>query len=163
MKLNADVPCRHLRTLSGQDVSIETGILAALTPGLWFIAGIAVLAALGRTSYWMAVYYGAMSVLSYTVYAGDKQRAVSGGRRTPENILHLLDLLGGWPGGILAQQATRHKRRKSGFMAITALIVCAHLLGWTWLAVSGRTLFLTLHDRSLSQPIEQIGEDWWVR
>jgi uncharacterized membrane protein YsdA (DUF1294 family) len=46
--------------------------------------------------------------------------------------LHLLDLFGGWPGGVLAQQAFRHKTRKRAFQAWTWLIVALHVAGWSW-------------------------------
>jgi len=57
-----------------------------------------------------------MSSMSYLVYSHDKSVA---GKvrwdRIPENTLHLLDLLGGWPGGLVAQQALRHKTVKASF------------------------------------------------
>jgi uncharacterized membrane protein YsdA (DUF1294 family) len=52
--------------------------------------------------------------------------------RTRERTLHLIDLLGGWPGGLLAQDRLRHKTRKATFQLVfwaTVAIHCA-LLGW---------------------------------
>lgn len=40
----------------------------------------------------------AVSVVSFIAYGFDKRRAVKGGRRVPEQTLHVLALLGGWPG-----------------------------------------------------------------
>ncbi|MEG2941275.1 MAG: DUF1294 domain-containing protein, partial [Thermomonas sp.] len=36
-------------------------------------------------------------------------------RRMPEDTLHLLDVLGGWPGALIAQQLHRHKTVKASF------------------------------------------------
>ncbi|MCU7553768.1 cold shock and DUF1294 domain-containing protein, partial [Alteromonas sp. ASW11-19] len=53
--------------------------------------------------------YLAASLLAFMMYGYDKSAAKAGRRRTPENHLHLLSLLGGWPGGLLAQKVFRHK------------------------------------------------------
>ena len=45
-----------------------------------------------------------LSLLSYLMYWLDKEAAQSGAQRTPESTLHLVDLLGGWPGALVAQQ-----------------------------------------------------------
>ncbi len=60
------------------------------------------------------VYLGA-SVLTFFVYWQDKSAAVRNRQRTPENMLHLLALAGGWPGALLAQQFLRHKSTKAAF------------------------------------------------
>jgi uncharacterized membrane protein YsdA (DUF1294 family) len=69
---------------------------------------------------------GAMSVLSFLTYGIDKLKAVSGGWRTSEDTLHLIDLCGGWPGGALAQIFFRHKVSKASFRGVY----------WTTVAVS---------------------------
>jgi uncharacterized membrane protein YsdA (DUF1294 family) len=62
--------------------------------------------------------YGVLSLISFTVYALDKSAARSGQRRIAERTLHLLDLIGGWPGGWLAQKTLRHKCSKPAFQRI---------------------------------------------
>ena len=57
----------------------------------------------------VAVLYGAMSLVTFLVYAMDKSAARRGAGRTSETTLHLLALVGGWPGALLAQQWLRHK------------------------------------------------------
>jgi len=70
------------------------------------------------------------SVVAFVVYGVDKTAARQGARRIPENTLHLLALLGGWPGGLLAQKVFRHKTRKLSFQIvfwITVVLNCAAL------------------------------------
>ena len=50
--------------------------------------------------------------------------------RTPESTLHLLELLGGWPGGLVAQQVFRHKTRKFSYQLTFWCIVGLHGLVW---------------------------------
>ncbi|RDI86084.1 hypothetical protein Vi05172_g3698 [Venturia inaequalis] len=59
-----------------------------------------------------------MSTISFTMYGYDKYRATNSGWRIRENLLHLLDLLGGWPGGFFAQYFFRHKTRKASFQLV---------------------------------------------
>ena len=57
-----------------------------------------------------------LSLVTFFVYWLDKHAAQNGQWRTPENTLHLLSLLGGWPGAWCAQQALRHKSSKASFL-----------------------------------------------
>lgn len=73
----------------------------------------------------------AISALTYSAYAVDKGRAMSGGWRLPEVHLHLLELLGGWPGAWVAQRRLRHKCSKGSYMAVFWFVV----LVWQFAAV----------------------------
>ena len=87
-----------------------------------------------------------LSVITYGVYSGDKQAAESGRRRTPENTLHLLALLGGWPGSAIAQQRLRHKTTKQSFRGsywLTVLANCAIVI-WLFTSEKGRALVAAL-------------------
>ncbi|KAA0875021.1 DUF1294 domain-containing protein [Nitrincola tapanii] len=45
----------------------------------------------------------------------DKAAAQADRHRTPETILHIMALLGGWPGALFAQNFLRHKSMKVAF------------------------------------------------
>lgn len=78
-------------------------------------------------------YLGA-SLLCFALYALDKSAARRGARRTPERMLLVLGLLGGWPGAVLAQQWLRHKTAKLSFRAAFWCTVLLNLAGFVWLA-----------------------------
>ncbi len=64
-----------------------------------------------------------VSAITYGMYAHDKSRAVSSGWRVPETTLHLAELLGGWPGALLAQRHLRHKCSKASYQYVFWSIV----------------------------------------
>ena len=64
---------------------------------------------------WPAGVFASLSLLAFAAYARDKRAARLQARRTPESALDVLELLGGWPGALLAQRALRHKNRKLSF------------------------------------------------
>jgi uncharacterized membrane protein YsdA (DUF1294 family) len=80
--------------------------------------------------------YAIGSVATFAAYAWDKSAARSAGRRISERTLHLLALLGGWPGALLAQQVLRHKSRKQPFRIVfwfTVALNCGALVWFLWL------------------------------
>ena len=68
-----------------------------------------------------------LNLATYIAYARDKSAARQGRRRTPENTLLLLGLLGGWPAAIVAQQRLRHKTAKTSFQLRFWLTAIANL------------------------------------
>ena len=74
--------------------------------------------------------YGVASLLAFGLYRYDKQHAKAGQWRTPEKILHGVELLGGWPGALVAQQMFRHKTRKLSYQLLFWLIVVVHQVVW---------------------------------
>ena len=64
-----------------------------------------------------------VSAITYGLYADDKNRAVTGAWRVPESSLHLAELLGGWPGALLAQRRLRHKCSKVSYQVAFWFIV----------------------------------------
>lgn len=87
------------------------------------------LSAIARVlSPWVFLFYLVMSGITYFSYGSDKKRAVTGQRRVPENKLHLLELLGGWPGAFVAQSYFRHKNRKPSYQGMYWTMVMLNLL-----------------------------------
>jgi uncharacterized membrane protein YsdA (DUF1294 family)/cold shock CspA family protein len=72
-----------------------------------------------------------MSAISFVLFAVDKTKAKAGTWRIPESSLHLLELLGGWPGSLLGQQAFRHKTQKKSYQLVFWVIVL--LNAWFWI------------------------------
>ena len=79
---------------------------------------------------WIAIAYGIASLITLVMYGWDKRRAIKGGSRVPERTLHLGELLGGWPGALLAQKMFRHKTQKASFRRVFWLIVVLHVIAW---------------------------------
>lgn len=78
----------------------------------------------------LAVYL-VVSLVTFIAYAVDKSAARKGAWRTKESTLHLLSLLGGWPGALVAQNRLRHKSSKREFRAVfwaTVLLNCGAFL-----------------------------------
>lgn len=74
--------------------------------------------------------YGIVSVLAFFLYWSDKRKARADNWRTPENVLHAVELAGGWPGALLAQQLFRHKTRKLSYQLVFWIIVLMHQVFW---------------------------------
>lgn len=76
--------------------------------------------------------YFVTSTLAFIMYWYDKSAARTSRWRTAENTLHFVDLLGGWPGSLIAMEVFRHKSRKASFQRIfwvTAMVNCG-VLAW---------------------------------
>ena len=74
--------------------------------------------------------YGLVSVVTFCLYWSDKRKAQNDSWRTPEKILHAMELAGGWPGALVAQQVFRHKTRKVSYQVVFWLIVAVHQALW---------------------------------
>lgn len=83
--------------------------------------------------------YPVVSLVSLLLYWQDKQQARTQAWRTPEKVLHASELLGGWPGALLAQQVFRHKTRKVSYQVVCWGIVLVHQVFWVdYLFLTGR-------------------------
>ena len=80
--------------------------------------------------YPIALAYAVMSLITFMVYESDKTAALLDARRTSETTLHILELLGGWPGALLAQLVFWHKIKKLSFQFVFWLIVIFHCTIW---------------------------------
>lgn len=81
--------------------------------------------------------YGAISIVTFFIYQADKIAARKGTWRIPEATLHLLSLIGGWPGAIIAQQMLRHKSKKQPFRFIFWITILLNLCAYAWLYTPG--------------------------
>ena len=105
-----------------------------MTTAALFLAGICGAAVRGWLPAAVPIVYAAASVTAAGVYAADKSAARRNQWRTPERMLHLLALVGGWPGALVAQAVFRHKSRKPSFRIVfwtTVALNCAALAWWT--------------------------------
>ncbi len=88
---------------------------------------------------WPLCAYGLISLISFFQYWSDKNSAERQQWRTPENTLHAVELLGGWPGALVAQQVFRHKTRKVSYQVVFWGIVALHQAFWgDWLLLGGK-------------------------
>ncbi|MGI1939250.1 DUF1294 domain-containing protein [Shewanella oncorhynchi] len=71
--------------------------------------------------------YLTLSLLTFIAYAIDKSAAKRNKWRTKESTLHLLALMGGWPGALFAQNLLRHKSVKASFRNVFWITVVANL------------------------------------
>ena len=93
-----------------------------------FSGALALFTLSGRLPFIVPIVYGAVSLLTILFYGIDKSAAKKEKRRVSEAKLHILSLLGGWPGALLAQQIFKHKRSKSSFMRVYWVTVLVNLI-----------------------------------
>ena len=98
-----------------------------------YILALGLLAMLGKLSGMVLLFISLINILTYWFYAQDKEAAQNGNRRVPENTLHILSFLGGWPAAWLAQQRLRHKTQKQPFRKIYFCSICLNILLILWL------------------------------
>jgi uncharacterized membrane protein YsdA (DUF1294 family) len=76
--------------------------------------------------------YAVMSIVTFCLYWMDKRRARAGAWRISESMLHACELLGGWPGALLAQRVLRHKTQKRSYVLVLWTIIVMHIAAWVW-------------------------------
>ena len=109
---------------------------------LLFSIGLVISVLTGKLPLAIPLVYLVMSVITFIAYAIDKSAAENGRWRTQENTLHLLALVGGWPGAILGQMLLRHKSKKKAFRMVFWLTVILSVAGLFWLHTSSGSVFL---------------------
>ena len=112
------------------------GLARPVALAVAFLALLAALGALDRVGVAVALLYAALSVVSFGLYAADKSAAQRGAWRVRESTLHIADLLGGWPGGLVARHAFRHKTRKQPFRTVFWCTVAVNVAVLVWLVVT---------------------------
>jgi len=121
----APTPYQQRAAIARQDMLLllQIGVFVLPLVGLLSLA-------LGRGVLWPMALYALASLVTFLLYRHDKQRARDKGWRVPERVLHLGELLGGWPGALIAQQRFRHKTVKLRFRLVFFAIVALHQLLW---------------------------------
>lgn len=122
------VPLRSIHFIALAFLLVTPGIAIARLVGTnfaWALAGWVLLA----------------SSITYGLYAWDKRRAQRDEWRISEKVLHLWEMLGGWPGAFLAQRRLRHKSAKLSYLFIFWLIIALH----HYLAVDAQLGWRLLH------------------
>ncbi|MEB0046751.1 MULTISPECIES: DUF1294 domain-containing protein [unclassified Pseudomonas] len=104
---------------------------------LLVFAGLCALPLYGSLALWLhgvslipLMAYAIVSVLAFFLYWSDKRKARVDSWRTSEKVLHAVELAGGWPGALLAQQVFRHKTRKVSFQLLFWIVVLLHQVFW---------------------------------
>lgn len=123
----------------------RTGGVAVPIAVTLFFAVLVAAALLGYVVPATLLVYPVASAVAFVVYARDKSAAQKGRQRTPEVTLHLLSLLGGWPGAWVAQGVLRHKSRKQPFRTIFWMTVILNCVALAWLSTpDGRAVLEAL-------------------
>jgi uncharacterized membrane protein YsdA (DUF1294 family)/cold shock CspA family protein len=119
-------------TTAPSPVSSANSLLFAAT----FLVFVFVAVLVGKLPVVVLWLYSVASAITFFAYAWDKSSARLDRWRTQENILHLLSLLGGWPGALVAQKYLRHKSSKPSFQNafwVTVALNCGGLAALFWM------------------------------
>lgn len=74
--------------------------------------------------------YVITSLITFLIYWKDKSAAANKAWRTKEIRLHLLSLIGGWPGALIAQEKLRHKTSKTAFKTVFWITVFINIIAY---------------------------------
>ncbi len=97
-----------------------------------FFTFLGVMILTNKLPFFIILPYIIFSPIAFNMYIKDKLAAEWDEWRTPENTLHFVSLIGGWPGALIAQSKIRHKSKKLSFKIvywITVVMNCS-LLVW---------------------------------
>ncbi|OCH30612.1 hypothetical protein A6E13_03130 [Aliivibrio fischeri] len=108
---------------------------------IYFVLASVALVMFNGEKMFLVLYLG-MSLLTYAMYAADKNAAKKGNRRISERTLHVLSFLGGWPGALFAQNQFRHKSKKQPFKTILWITIFVNIGAFAWTFTSSGTMFV---------------------
>lgn len=128
-------PCATGATIAGVPITSKpkqtTDLSNVLATGfLLAVTGSVLISVLPAS---VLLFYLAASAATFGAYALDKSAAKRGTWRTSESTLHVLALVGGWPGALIAQNRLRHKSKKQSFRAVFWMTVVMNCLALIWL------------------------------
>ena len=117
------------KNVNGQQQKLKPMQIACIA----YILALAVFTILEMLSGMVLLFISITNALTYWLYAQDKEAALLGNRRIPEQSLHILSFLGGWPTAWLAQERLRHKTQKQPFRKIYFCTIALNILLILWL------------------------------
>ncbi|MDQ8936099.1 DUF1294 domain-containing protein [Acinetobacter rudis] len=120
----------HTNVIKAQPLQLKSPMVILIVA---YILMISLLSAIGLLPALLPMLLILINMICYWFYSQDKEAAQLGNRRVPEQTLHVLAFLGGWPAAWLAQQKLRHKTQKSSFLKIYRLTIIFHILLLMWL------------------------------
>ncbi|MEG0486874.1 MAG: DUF1294 domain-containing protein [Acinetobacter sp.] len=125
------------KKLSKASNSVETQSPSKLQPMqilcVIYIVVLVILTATGLLDSLALLFISIINAMTYWFYSQDKEAAQLDQRRVPENTLHILAFLGGWPAAWLAQQRLRHKTQKQPFRKVYFCTIFFNILLILWL------------------------------
>jgi uncharacterized membrane protein YsdA (DUF1294 family)/cold shock CspA family protein len=124
---------------SNRETESSPRFYAFVLAGL-FLASVAALVLAGKLPFLIFVLYFCSSLVTFMVYAWDKSSAKNSRRRIAESSLHLLGLIGGWPGALVARHSFRHKTKKQSFIFAFWGSVVGNCILLAWLLTPQATL-----------------------
>ena len=117
---------------AGRFVRVLPYLIAALWAGV-----VATGAWRGHLAEWAAWAILALSAVAFALHGWDKWRAKREARRVPETVLHTFELLGGWPGALVARHLFRHKTVKLGYRVVFWLCALVNAAVVAGIALAG--------------------------
>jgi uncharacterized membrane protein YsdA (DUF1294 family) len=112
------------------------GATLAIGIAVLFVAVVSSFVTRGVLPLGILILYVFASLVTALAYAVDKSAARNGRWRTAESTLHVMAVLGGWPGALVAQKVFHHKGRKASFQIAflaTVALNCCVLLWFLWM------------------------------
>lgn len=109
-----------------------SGVPLALATSTLFFTVLVILIVLDQLPVILLAGYGLLSAVAVLTYRADKSAAQQGRWRTPESTLHAIDLVGGWPGALVARRVFRHKTTKQPFRTVFWVTVIVNCVALAW-------------------------------
>ena len=110
----------------------ESGVPLALATSTLFFTVLVILIVLDQLPVILLAGYGLLSAVAFLTYRADKSAAQQGRWRTPESTLHAIDLVGGWPGALVARRVFRHKTTTQPFRTVFWVTVIVNCVALAW-------------------------------
>ncbi|MDO3386876.1 DUF1294 domain-containing protein [Gilvimarinus sp. SDUM040013] len=138
----ANIAYPHSKTASGKPKGNRRILGSIFT--ISFCIFVVVATFFGRLPVQLLAIYAIACILTFIVYAMDKAAAKNDKWRTKESTLHLLGLIGGWPGAFYAQNKLRHKSKKNEFQSVFWITVVLNVGAFVYLFTDGGSKYITV-------------------